>query len=203
MIFIGLVFMIIINSGCPKPCVEANYTFAVNTRIYPDLDSIRVNDTVYISSTFPTRLSNQTNGSIIDYSNANDIESTISIAQLITGDSIPKGAVVDFNYISELGMIYNSTSIPSPELVQQLRYVQVGNNYQLMVGLIPKRKGVFALGIGNGLSNSRSSSSSCEKANFLFTISSTSQHIYYYQKWRPGFELTAAGISKLYCFKVY
>ncbi len=200
---IGLLAVGIINGGCPKPCIEANYSFDVNLQIIPNLDSIKVGDTLYVVSTFPTNLTDQKSGTEINYNNASDIESTLSIAQLVTGDDIPKGSVYNFNYSSQIGMIYNSTSIPSPETVQQLKYQELGSSYQLKVGLIPQRKGIFALGIGNGLSNGRSKSKNCEKAGFNFTIASTSQHIYYYQNWRPGNNLSAADISKLYCFKVY
>ena len=88
-------------------------------------------------------------------------------------------------------------------MVNQLRYQQVGNSYQLKVGLIPLHAGIFALGIGNGLSNGRNNSKECEKASFAFSISGTSQHIYYYQQWRSDIVLSPDGISKLYCFKVY
>ncbi len=183
---IGLLAFAIISSGCPKPCIEASYSFAANTQISPDLDSIKIGDTLYLISTFPTSLFDQTNRTIIDYSNANDIESTLSIAQLITGDSIPKGSVHDFRYTSELGMIYNVANIPSPETIQQLRYQQVANNYQIKVGLIPQHAGIFALGIGNGLSNGRNKSNKCEKASFMFTIANTAQHIYFFQPFTRG-----------------
>jgi len=200
---ISLLVIAVVNSGCPKPCVEANYSFLANSKLSPDLDSIRLGDTLSLTSTFPTSLIDQKSGILIDYSNATDIESTLSIAQLISGDSIPKGSVYDFKYYSQVGMIYNATNIPSPETVQQLKYQQKGNNYQLKVGLIPQHVGIFALGIGNGLSNTRTRSNKCENASFQFTISSTSQHIYYFQNWRPNFILSPLDTLKLYCFKVY
>ncbi len=193
----------IINSGCPKPCIEANYSFSVNSEISPDIDSVKMGDTLFLSSSFSNALTDQTTGMTINYSGASDIESTLSIAELIPGDSIPKGSVYNFNYASLAGMIYNSTSIPSPETVQQLKYQEVGNNYELKIGLIPQRKGVFALGIGNGLSNGRNKSGKCEKASFNFTIINTSQHIYFFKNWKPGYNLSPSDILKLYCFKVY
>lgn len=202
-VIVTLLIVFFVNTGCPKPCVEANYSFAVTTQLAPDSDSIRVGDTLYISTVFPNRLTDQATGDLIDYSNANDIESTLSIAQLIQGDSIPKSAVAQFNYVSIFGSVFNSLNIPDPAGVQQLRYQQSGNTYKLKIGLIPLQKGIFALGIGNGLSNNRDNSRACEKAGFNFSISGTNQHIYYFQKWRPNFVLSAVGISKLYCFKVY
>lgn len=201
--WISLILFVLLNTGCPKPCVEANYSFAGSLQLTPDVDSIRIGDTLFISTSFSNSLTDQSTGSLINYSNANDIECTLSVAQLISGDSIPKGAVAQFKYSSQLGSIYNSVNIPSPDLVQQIKYQQVGNNYQLRVGLIALNKGIYALGIGNGLSNTRNNTSACEKANFNFSISGTNQHAYYFQKWRPDFVLSTDGLSKLYCFKVY
>lgn len=192
----------ILNSGCPKPCIEANYSFAVTIQISPDDSLIHRGDTLWLNSLFSTSLNNLSTGELIDYSNATDIESTLSIAKLVNGNMIPQGSVYNFNYISEIGQIYNATDIPSPQTVEQLRFQQVGTNYQLKIGIIAKDTGVFALGIGNGLSNTRNHSKRCEKASFQLTISKTSQHINYYQTWNPGFILTPDGIAKLYCFKV-
>ena len=113
----SLAVVAIINAGCPKPCIEANYSFSANSQISPDSDSIRVGDILYITSIFSTRLIDQTSGMAIDYSNATDIESTPSIAQLFTGNITPQGAVYDFKYYSQARMIYNATNIPSPETV--------------------------------------------------------------------------------------
>lgn len=202
-IYLELLIFAIITSGCPKLCIESVYSFKANSQIVPDLDSIGIGDTMYIISTFPMTLLDQISGKEVEYNNAPDIESTLSIAELASGDSIPVGAVYDFSYTSEIGRIYNSTTIPSPETVQQLKYQEMGSNYQLKIGLIPKRKGIFALGIGNGLSNGRGKSKRCEKASFNFTIFNTSQHIFYYKNWRPSYNLSPSDTLKLYCFKVY
>ena len=48
---IGLCIITIINCGCPKSCIEANYSFAVNAQITPDTDSVQVGDTIFLTST--------------------------------------------------------------------------------------------------------------------------------------------------------
>lgn len=199
-IITGLFVIAILNTGCPKSCIEANYAFEATIQLFPDDSIIHIGDTLWLNCSFPTRLKNISTGELIDYSNATDIESTLSIAKLINGNMIPQGSVYNFNYVSEIGQIYNATNIPSPQTVQQLRFQQVGTNYQIKIGIIARDTGVFALGIGDGLSNSRNHSKKCEKASFQFTISETSQHINYYQAWRPGYTLSPSDISKLYCF---
>jgi hypothetical protein len=61
-ISLALMVIAIILSGCPKPCIEANYSFAVNSQIIPDLDSIKVGDTIFLFSSFPTSLKDQRTG---------------------------------------------------------------------------------------------------------------------------------------------
>ena len=201
-IIAGLFTIAVLNTGCPKSCIEANYTFEATIKIFPHDSIIHIGDTLWLNSSFPIRLNDISTGKLIDYSNATDIESTLSIAKLINGNIIPEGSVYNFNYVSEIGQVYNATNIPSPQTVQQLRFQQVDTNYQLRIGIIVKDTGVFALGIGNGLSNNRNHSKKCEKASFQFAISQTSQHVNYYQAWRPGYTLSPSDIAKLYCFKV-
>lgn len=196
-----LIFIGLLNSGCPKQCVEANYSFAVSSQVAPDLDSVKVGDTIFLESKFPTVLIDQRTGKSIDYSNSKGIESTLSIAYLQEGNLTPKGSVEDFKYYSVIGDIYNANNIPSPETVQQLRYQQISNTYQIKIGLIPQKTGVYAIGIGDGLSLG-TQSNECKKASFTFILENTSHHIHYFQNWRPQYNLTASDISKLYCFKV-
>ncbi|MEJ7693186.1 hypothetical protein [Daejeonella sp.] len=203
-IFVGsiLACIVLLNSGCPKSCIEANYSFSVNAQVGPDRDSINVGDTIYITSSFPAKLIDQGTGAEINYTGAKKIGSTLGVGKLITGEVVPVGAVFDFSYISIKGNVYNERSIASPDAVQQLTYQENNNTYELKVALIAKVKGTYALGIGNGLSVERNNSKNCEKAAFDISISNTSQHVYYYQTWRPGYTLTASDLKRLYCFKV-
>ena len=183
--------------------MQSNYNFNVNCQFSPDMDSIKVRDTIYLTVAFPTSLKDQNSGHIIDYSNSDDIESTLRIAQLVEGDSLSEGAAGDFKYYSSLGRIYNSTAIPSPELVQQLKYQQIGSDYQLKVGLIPQQTGIFALAIGDGVSNTRNNSNKCKKQvlNLLFP-----EHLNMFiisKTGGPDIIYLLLKFQNLYCFKVY
>lgn len=200
---IGLLIFAVINSGCPKPCIEANYSFAVNSQIIPALDSVHLGDTIFLTSTFPVNLTDQRTGVIVDYSNSTDIGSTLAISKLPKGDTVAADAVFDFNYVSVNGKIYNDRSIPRPDGVQQLTYMEMNGNYLLKVGLIPKQTGNYILGLGNGLSNGRKKSRSCQKASFDISINNTNQHFYLIQAWVPGIILDDYGKKHVYYFKVY
>ena len=115
-IITALFLIAIFNSGCPKPCIEANYSFAGTIQIFPDDSIIHTGDTLWLKSSFPTSLNDISSGELIDYSNATNIQSTLSIAKLVNGDTIPRRSVYNFDYVSEIGQIYNATDIPRPKL---------------------------------------------------------------------------------------
>ncbi|MEO6358136.1 MAG: hypothetical protein ABIU77_04410 [Ferruginibacter sp.] len=197
-----IVGIILSNYGCPKPCVEANYSFAVTANFTPDMDSVKIGDTIFLTSSFPTTLQETQISKLIDYSDASDIGNTISVSQLLPTDSLAKDAVFDFNYVSIIGKIYNDRNIPRPDGVNQLTYSQVGNNYELKIGIIPKKSGVYGLGLGNALSNGRKKGSSCEKASFNTTVVNTNQHFYLFNLWRPDVVIDQNGRRGVYFFKV-
>lgn len=204
-IVIGILFggIIFLNFGCPKPCVEANYTFAVTARFTPDMDSIKIGDTIFLESTFPTTLQETQSGRLIDYSGALDIGNSLSVLQLLTSDTLAKDAVSNFSYASLIGKIYNDRNIPRPDGVDQLVYSQTGNSYKLNIAIIPKVSGVYGLGLGNGLSNGRTNSNSCEKASFNTTVVNTNQHLYLFNLWRPDIVIDQNGRRGVYFFKVF
>lgn len=182
-IVVGIILacIVLLNSGCPKSCIEANYAFLVNAQVSPDRDSINVGDTIYITSSFPAKLIDQGTGAEINYTGAKKIGSTLGVGKLKMGSAIPVDAVFDFSYIAIKGNVYNDRGIASPDAVQQLTYQDSNNTYELKVGLIAKVKGTYALGIGNGLSVGRSGVKNCEKAAFDISLNKTSQHFNIYQ----------------------
>jgi hypothetical protein len=199
----GLLIVAIINSGCPKPCIEANYLFTVNSQISPDVDSVKIHDTIFLISSFPTELTDQTTGTIIDYSGSSDIGSTLGIVKLISGIYPGVDAVDEFEYVNKIGMIYNDNSIASPNKIQQLKYQEVDGFYNLKIGIIAKQKGLYYFGIGNGLSNGRNHSNKCEKASFNIILANTNQHINYFSSWSSGSTLSDYEKPRAYFFKVY
>ena len=104
---LGLLIVIIINLGCPKSCIEANYSFAVNAQITPDIDSVHVGDTIYLTSTFPSRLNNLVTNDTVDYSNSTNIGSNVAFLKLNEGIYPGQDAVTNFTFVSLIGKIYN------------------------------------------------------------------------------------------------
>lgn len=196
-----LAFIIVINTGCPKPCVEAVYSFAIQSQITPDSDSINVGDTIYLISSIPTTMKDLGTGIEVDYSRAT-IGSNLSIAEALGGTNIPRDAVFDFDYVSIKGKIYNDRNIPSPDGVQQLNYEEINGRYELKIGIIPKKRGLYAFGVGNGFSTGRNKKNVCEKASFSISVSNTSQHLYLYQEIDSSHQFTDYELRRVYYFKV-
>ena len=201
--YIGLMLVVIINSGCPKPCIEANYSFAVESQIIPDMDSVHVGDSIFLNSSFPVKLTDQITGKVVDYNNSSDIASTLGIVKLVDGTYPGIDAVDEFNYASIIGVVFNDNGVPSPNKVQQLKYKEVNGYYKIKIAIIPKQKGTYYFGVGNGLSNGRGNSKSCEKAGFIITLSNTNQYFNYFNSWNANVPISPFEKPKAYFMKVY
>lgn len=197
-----LAFVILINTGCPKPCIEAEYSFAIQSQITPDMDSVSIGDTIYLISSTPTTMKELSTGMEVDYSGAT-IGSNLSIAEALNGTNVPRDAVFDFDYVSIKGGVYNDRNIPRPDGVQQLKYEEINGRYELKIGIIPKKRGLYAFGVGNGFSTGRNKKNVCEKASFSISLNNTDQHLYLYREIDPSHQFTDFESKRIYYFKVY
>ena len=202
LIWIFLILILLINAGCPKPCIEVNYSFVVHAQINPDIDSVNIGDTIFLSSTFPTKLNDQNTSAKVDYSGSTQIGATLGVYELISTDTLAKDAVFNFDYFSIMGWVYNDRTIPSPDGTQQLSWAEPSGRYELNVGLIPKVSGVYVLTIGNGISNGQKDGKNCSKASFNITLENTAQHFYLLYNWNPNAQFFGDGKSRVYYFKV-
>lgn len=198
-----LTVLCIALTGCPTPlCLnpEPSYTFPVTAGFTPEQDSIRVGDTLFLVSEFPTALVPLGGQQPVDYSGSTGIGSTLNLLRLESGrTSTP--AVASFEYVNVWGRIYNSTDIPSPERVQQLRFEENDGKYKLRVGLIPKEPGIYSLIVGNGLSNGRFFGDRCLRAAFQITVDNPNPHMHYL---KTHTDTPLEQIPRIhYLFKVY
>lgn len=195
-------FVLLSSALCKRPCLSTNYKFNITDKVNPNLDSIHIGDTLFIISNTPTSMNDLISGKLIDYSRAKNLSATISISELISGIDTGRGATSDYNYISIAGSIYLDNSIPSPNYFMQLKYKEIGNSYLLNVGIIPKKNGIYSLGLGNGLNIYRSTR--CDKAEFQFTWDmAINQHLYLHDFIYPNNPLNDYSKTRVYCFKVY
>lgn len=190
-------------TGCPEPlCLNPNptYSFNVPAHFTPEQDSIRVGDTLYLVSEFPSTMIPVGGQEAVVYTNSTGISNTLGVLEL-TPNKNTLDAVYSFDYFNVDGMIYNSKEIPTPDRVQQLQYKEVGEKYILKIGIIPKKSGVFSLIIGSGLSNGRNTGDKCTKATFATVLKNTNYHQYLYESWWG--EPVSPEPDYRYLFKVY
>lgn len=198
----GLILILLINSGCPKPCIGTNYSFVIHSQITPDMDSVNIGDTIFLVSSFPSMLQDQNTSAQVDYSGSKEIAGDLGVYELVSTDTLAKDAVFNFDYFSITGRVYNDRSIPSPDGIQQLAWEEISGNYELKIGLIPKASGLYILSVGNGLSNGQKNNRNCSKASFNITLENTKQHFYLLYSWNPNAQFYGDGKSRVYYFKV-
>jgi hypothetical protein len=168
-------------TGCPDPICfnpEPSYNFAVTAHFTPEQDSIQVGDTLYLVSEFPSTMVPVGGLVTVDYSHSSGIGNNLKVRELLPAGQLNSAAVESFDYFKVHGEIYNSKDIPHPEGVQQLRYSERQGEYLLKVGIVPRKKGVYSLVIGNGISNGREGNE-CEKVTFQTTVANTDPHMHY------------------------
>jgi len=206
LIIVTLLSVTMIYSRCkPSICSDAiTYSFQVNNaKAYPDKDSIKINDTLWIEISFPTKLQDVVTNNTIDYSNAVNLGEDLSVLMFTGGSASDPGASYannNFDYFLANG----STGMTSINGVRNFLFseLNVNGSYLLKVGVIPKKTGIYGLGIGNPTGVYRKNDA-CTKASFAISFANTNQHLYYYQNNRPGYSISSYEQQHMYCFKVY
>lgn len=202
---IGLYLIIIFNS-CGKNgsgCASTTYNFQTGVKAYPDRDSIHVGDTIWFESNIPTSLNDISTKQLIDYSGAGNLGTVISLDKF-TGGSISdpgtKSAANEFNYVLLKGIDVQNNILP--DRIKEYLFSEVGNQYFFKIGIIPKKVGTYIFGIDNP-KNVYRNSNKCTKATYFINFENTNQHLYLYQKNRPGYTIEGLELTNAYCFKVY
>ncbi len=184
-------------------CLSTVYNFKINANAFPDKDSLKIGDTLWIEVTCPTILTDLTSNKSINYSGTKNLGIAISF-DIFKGGSISDPgtnyAASNFNYSLTSGTQINNSLT---ERVKEYLFLENSNMYVFKLGVIPKVIGIFAIGISNSVNVYRQSDN-CTKANFeIIFDSNTDQHLYLYQNNRPGYLITDYETKHAYCFKVY
>jgi hypothetical protein len=203
---ITIIFATTVYSTCKKGriCGDNNtYTFINNNaRAYPDKDSIRIGDTLWIDITMPTTLRDITTNSMIDFSEAVSVGNSPGLGKF-TGGSVSDpgtiGAVDKFNYYITKGQLINSSILNER---MQFSFDKLNDSFVLKFAVIPKSTGIYALGISDDAGVHRKGDN-CTKASFAFQFANTNQHLYYYQNNRPRYVISDYERQHMYWFKVY
>lgn len=202
-IFGLLVFFMCIGGTCRKwDCSQTDYTFEAFYKAYPDKDSISIGDTIWLELTTPTLLKNLMNNQIVDYSGAENFGCAISYLELIGGSFSDPGslpAANSFDNILKIGFI---SPTDKQDQIRAYLFKEENGMYVFKLGIVPKKKGLFAIAPGNA-ANVYRKSDNCSKAGFSLTFKDTDQHIYLYEQSRPGYSPSEYERTHAYCFEVY
>ncbi len=199
-----MVGVISVFSTCKKRfgCADDTYSFETNIRAYPDHDSIRVNDTIWLEYSAPNQLKDIFINEVIDYSNAENLGTAIAFDELIGGSFSDPGSKNAADSFRINVMVGKATPNPYSSRIREFLFEAGSSGYKFKVGIIPQAKGIYCLAPSDAHRVYRSSDK-CTKAFFRITFSNTNQHLYYYQQSRPGYTPSQYEMTHMYCFKVY
>lgn len=206
--FIALLLIIAIASTfgtCKKSglgCASADYSFKASAVAYPDKDSIRIGDTIWIKSNIPSSLADQISSQTIDYSNASNLSLSIQLLKFTGGSINDPGASYSANKFSYFPSIGAQINDPFIEGQRTFSFLEQNDFYNLLIAIVPKEKGIYLMAISNAVNVYRKSDK-CTKANYEINFGNTKQHLFFYQNNRPGYIISNYEQAHSYCFKVY
>ena len=167
------------------------------------MDSIRIGDTLLLSSYIPTKLKeqNQIGNQTIDFSGASNVITDFNINVAIVSDSII-GGLDSFTFIPFNGTLETNPLIPNAG--KTINYVEKNGEYQFSAGIIAQKKGIYAL----SFIDIYQARKKCLFASIQVLMNNADDHLQYLQAIHyPGspFGDTIYPIEKThtYCFKVY
>ncbi len=187
------IYVATVFATCKKNCTENIYSFDANLKAYTDLDSININDTIWVEMNEATTLLDKLSNTQKKFSGAGNLGTAIAFQEIIGSTPQIINVANDFNYKLINGILLNN---PNIQLIREYQFIEINDRYLFKLGIIPKRQGIFRFIIGDA-ANVYSKNNICSKASFSFNFVNTNQHFYFY----PGGAGTPAG-GGTYYFKV-
>lgn len=193
-----------ISASCNKhfDCRGTVHSFEAFFKAYPDRDSIHVNDTIWIELKTPTHLKDLTTNQEVDYSEAANLGTVIRYAELLGGNVLNPGAIGGANHFDNIHINGSPLEPLKPEEERVFNFKEENSMYLFKVGIVPKKQGVFLIGMGNA-DNVYQKDNNCRKSNFRMTFKETNQHLNLLEESRPGYTPSEYEREHVYCFKVY
>ena len=200
----SIIYCLLISAICNKriDCKQNIYSFEAFYKAYPNRDSIRANDTLYIELVVPTNLRDFNTNQTIDYSGAQNFGPSIQYVRVEGGDLNDPGVIPAANSFENILVLGTEIQSDKPDQLRGFRCSEESGMYKFKVGVVPKEKGLFMISLSDAAGVYRRNNK-CDKASFSLTLKDTDTHLYLYEQSRPGYILTDSDRGHLYCFKVY
>lgn len=190
-----------IYATCNKriDCSQTDYSFNSYFKIYPDLDSIRIGDTIYIEFSHSNVFYDSVKSMNVDFKKAVNLGSVISFTEFLDNQQ-EIGAVNQFYRTLYTGRM-NPQSAGNDQNEAYL-FDEVNSEYKFRLAITPKKKGKYVITLHNA-ANVYTELEKCSKASFQYKFQNTNQHFYFLMQWQPNAILQEPGKSRVYYFKVY
>ncbi len=193
-VILFLALLVLSANTCKKiDCAGSIYSFEAKAKILNATDSINIEDTIWLEINCPISQSDLATGQTIEYNGAANLSTAIGIGELIPPNG--KEAANDFNYYLKVGAAINNPNINS---IREYGFIESAGKYELFLGIIPKKTGVFNVAVSNA-SNVYRKTDKCTKAGYKIFFNDTQQHLYFIKE-IFGFDTDRPNI--VYCFKV-
>jgi len=185
--------LVIVNS-CVKPCHEPDYHFSVIDSFFPEKDSVTVGDTVWLMCIIPKMEKDLNTQMIINFSNAAFLGVNLVLSD-ISKFNVQRDAADSFSYVNGQGRIYSDQYGG-----KQLSFAEVDTAYQLKIGLIALKAGLYILTLPDMPGVYRKGSQHCGIGNFQILNTNNNKHLYLFENlWGP---LASYDSIHSYCVKV-
>jgi hypothetical protein len=162
------------QSSCKKNCVNTTYNFDLPVKAYPDSDTIKVGDTIWIEINSSSNFIDKGTNKNINYSDASNLGSAIGFS---IWDSLNKkwvDAANDFTFTLIKG---SNTSSSNTNLFREYLFNEENDFYVFKLGITPQKKGLYSFLLSNS-NNTYRRNDKCTKANFTIIFRNTNQHYY-------------------------
>ncbi len=169
---IGLIFMVILfcDFQCGEDddnCRETNKaTFDVT--VNPNIKKMNQGDTLWIEANFETLLSLSNKNEIVDISNS-ECTFSIDIFEVTQSSSEIQDGIHDFEYINEIGKIYQDSSRastdPRNDYEGRIDFNCQDSTCDFKIGIIPINQGYYCIKLGVGRFGLENYESDCDVLN--------------------------------------
>lgn len=186
--------------GCHKPCKESDHLFTIDFNFTDGKDSINIGDTIWLSCETSTTMFDKNTQTEIDFRNAENIASALTIADVAKFRSLQRGAIDSFSFIKVIGDIFTDQKL-DPAGTKQIVFLESDSKYQFKTGIIAQKKGTYIFSIADITTVFIKNKGKCGKASFEVKIANTNKHLYLFENmWG---QLSVYDSMHSYCFKVY
>ena len=201
LLYAFIVFYSGLLESCGKNCTEATYNFDMTERFYPEQDSLRTGDTLWVVSSHSSIIKDKASGMEGDFSGS-DLGLNIGLLNFTDSTTITSsdpGAFNAFTTFIIIGSEIGGDNLPNQN--KGVHFEKRQDSFVLKVAFIPKVKGIYGISLGDAGTTRRNHG--CELAIGSVTNTNAENHLYYYQRLFPNNEINSYESTHLYLFKVY